>query len=88
MTQQTFSTDRFIEELEAWNKREGTLECFPKADYCPFEKEGDHGSFTCSQCPFSQSNRNQFINTLKTIKLLELDHVAIPKTPEANEGGE
>lgn len=87
MTQPTYSTDKFIEELESWDT--GTKECFPSSEWCPFEKEGETvATFICTQCPFSEANRKQFINTLKTIKLLELDHVAIPKTPEANEGGE
>lgn len=87
MTQQTCLTDKFIEELESWDTPE-TQECFPKSEQCPFEKRGDPSSFFCTQCPFTPHNRKQFINTLKTIKLLELDHVAIPETSEANEGGE
>jgi hypothetical protein len=89
MTQQTFSTDKFIEELEAWETETSNQACFPKVNYCPFEAEQGDGitNMLCGHCPFASHNRKQFINTLKTIKLLELDHVAIPKTPEANEGG-
>ena len=87
MTQPTYSTDKFIAEIESWDTPE-TQECFPKSEYCPFEKEGEDGTFVCTQCPFSERNRKQFLNTLKTIKLLELDHVAIPETPKTDEGGE
>lgn len=91
MTRQTFSTDKFIEELETWETKSPVQECFPEIDICHFESRDEEGSITtllCSQCPLAANNRKHFINTLKTIKLLELDHVAIPETPEANEGGE
>ena len=88
MTQPTYSTDKLIEELESWDDP-WTQECFPHTEFCPLEDEDTEIThMMCSQCPFSQVNRKHFINTLKTIKLLELDHVAIPETPETNEGGE
>jgi len=88
MTQPTYSTDKLINELEAWDASL-SQECFPNSQFCPFENsDAEITHMMCTQCPFSQGNRKQFLNTLKTIKLLELDHVAIPETPETDEGGE
>lgn len=91
MTRQTFSTDKFIQELEDWENQSPTNECFPKAGYCPFEKDdqeenGAPSYFLCTSCPFSVENRQHFINSLKIIKLMELDHVPVSETPKTDEG--
>lgn len=85
MTQPTFSTDKFIEQMESWDSQDSTHECFPNSDECPFDV-GNKVNMVCTQCPFSEANRKQFINTLKTIKLLELDHVDVSQTTEATKG--
>lgn len=67
-------TSDLIEEVEGW----GTGDCFPTTRACPMP------DLDCPTCPFSKRNRPKFINQLKVVNLLEIDHVDVPEISETD----